>query len=362
MRITVALLAVIAALLPLSVATDAQNGGVPQVELEDAPLLRLSGDVDSNSPAIWARVFGRNTLFVMTSVAGRPSTASGRNFTQLSRAAEATVEPWPGGGIWMEAIIKDDDDTWYGYYHNENPATMCAGVDKVMPRIGAVRSFDRGATWEPLGVVLEAPPRTYDCQTNNQYFVGGVGDFSVQLGASGVDLFFFYSLYLRESSGQGVGVARLAWADRDDPRGKIMVWRDGVWIPATRFRTPIGDRWTYPAATPIFATAESWHDGDHDADAFWGPSVHWNTYLGRFVMLLNRAKNEKYDQEGIYISYASRLSDPRGWSRPAKILNGGRWYPQVLGLEDGQGTDKTAGEWARFYMQGSSRHFIRFSK
>jgi len=361
MRIVVAVLALVVALAPPSMIAGAETG-LPHVELEDAPLLRLSGDVDSNSPAIWDRVSGRNTLFVMTSFAGRPSTARGRSLAQLSRPAEAVVEPWPGGGVWMEAVVKDDDGAWYGYYHNENVATMCRGSDKVLPRIGAARSEDRGVTWEPLGVVLEAPPRSYDCGTNNHYFVGGVGDFSVQLGATSQDLYFFYSLYLRESTGQGVGVARLAWADRDDPRGKIMVWRNGAWLPATGFSTPGGERWTYPAATPIFATSESWHDDDPEADAFWGPSVHWNTYLGRFVMLLNRAKNENYDQEGIYVSYAPLLSDPRLWSKPVKILNGGRWYPQVLGLEDGSGTDKTAGEWARFFMQGVSRDFIRFSK
>ena len=138
--------AAVVAFLHLSIIADAQSG-LPHVELEDAPLMRLSGDVDSNSPAIWDRVFGRNTLFVMTSFDGRPSTAAGRNFAQLGRPAEALVDPWPGGGVWMEAVIKDADGTWYGYYHNENVATMCRGVDKVMPRIGAARSYDRGATW-----------------------------------------------------------------------------------------------------------------------------------------------------------------------------------------------------------------------
>jgi len=168
MRLLLAAIAAVAAVLSLSIAVDAQIG-LPHAELEDAPLMRLSGDVDSNSPAIWDRVFGRSTLFVMTSFGGRPSTSSGRNFAQLSRPSEALVDPWPGGGVWMEATLKDDDGTWYGYYHNENVATMCQGTDKVMPRIGAARSDDRGATWEPLGVILEAPPRTYDCTTHNHY-------------------------------------------------------------------------------------------------------------------------------------------------------------------------------------------------
>ena len=363
MRIVIAAATVAAALFQLSISIDAQkNGALPHAELLGAPLIRLSGNVDSNSPAIWDRVFGRNTLFVMTSFAGRPSMASGQNLAVLGLSNEVVLDPWPGGGVWMEAVVKDDAGVWYGYYHNENVATMCRGIDKVLPRIGAARSRDQGVTWEPLGVVLEAPPRTYDCSTNNAYFVGGVGDFSVQMGVSDQDLYFFYSLYLRNTAFQGVGIARLAWADRDDPRGKIMAWRDQAWVPATAFSTQAGaERWAYPAASSLFPTSESWHDGDPETDAFWGPSVHWNTYLDRYVMLLNRAKNANYAQEGIYVSYAPSLGDPRLWSEPVKIHNGGEWYPQVLGLENGVGTDKTAGEWARFFMQGSSRHFIRFS-
>lgn len=45
-----------------------------------------------------------------------------------------------------------------------------------------------------------------------------------------------------------------------------------------------------------------------------------------------------------------------------KILNGGKGYPQVLGLESGSGTDKVAGEWGRFFMMGSSLHLIHFSQ
>lgn len=200
----------------------------------------------------------------------------------------------------MEAILQDVDGAWYGCYHNEIPAVMCRGTDKVSPRIGAARSRDRGATWELLGVVLEAPPRTYDCNTENACFVGGVGDFSVQLDHQFQDLFFFYSLHLRSPSAQGVGLARLAWADRDAPNGKIAIWRDGAWVPAR----PVGreqQRWIYPAATPIFPAAESWHNDDRTVDAFWGPSVHWNTYLSRYVMLLSRAKDVACRTEGIYI-------------------------------------------------------------
>ena len=65
----------------------------------------------------------------------------------------------------MEAIVVAPDGTWYGYYHNENSATVCPGSGKVIPRIGAARSIDHGLTWTSLGIVLEAPPGSFDCQT-----------------------------------------------------------------------------------------------------------------------------------------------------------------------------------------------------
>ena len=332
---------------------EAQNGSsAVRVELQSAPLLELPGEVDSNSPAVWHRVGGRNLLFIMTSMAGQPWRAWGTGLTGLGAPRQVALGDWQEGGIWMEAVVRDDDGTWYGYYHNEVPAAMCrAAGTKVVPRIGAARSVDQGATWEPLGLILEAPPRTYDCTTDNKYFVGGVGDFSVQLDRQSQDLYFFYSLYMRSQGQQGVGVARRAWADRDDPSGKITIWRNGIWLPATGAGSITNPRWIYPAGSPIFPAAESWHDDDNVVDAFWGPSVHWNSYLSKYVMLLNRAKDVAFAQEGIYVSSAASLEDPRQWSAPSKILNGGKWYPQVMGIEAGTGTDKTAGE---------SRHVMRF--
>jgi hypothetical protein len=352
---------VVCGALPSAQTSQAIN---PQAKLSSTSRLRLTGDVDSNSPAVWDLDDGVLRLFVVTSFSGLTSTAGGRSLTQLGAAQPASLEPWPGGGVWMEAIVPDVDGTWYGYYHNEIPAeAVCPGSTKVVPRIGAARSSDRGRTWEDLGIILEAPAGAFVCDTNNVFFVNGVGDFSVQLDADSRDLYFFFSQYERSMAQQGVAAARLAWADRDDPVGKLMVWRTRVWLPAARAVTQEDEVvWRYVAGTPLFPVGEGWHDDDTKTDAFWGPSVHWNSYLQMYVMLLNRAKDTRYNQEGIYVSYSPRLDDPRIWSAPLKILNGGSWYPQVIGLDEGTGTDKVAGEWARFFMAGTSQYLIRFTR
>ena len=99
-----------------------------------------------------------------------------------------------------------------------------------------------------------------------------------------------------------------------------------------------------------------------DADAFWGPSVHWNRHLGRYVMLLNRAIDKDWTQEGIYVSYSRALDNPRGWSQPVKIMDAPSkpgWYPQVIGIDKGE-SDKVAGRRARLFVHGISRWEIEF--
>lgn len=358
-RLVTSVLIILVYLAPLLIAQSTTT--TPRVEWKSAARLKLPGEVDSNSPAVWDRVRGQSLMFVMTS-AGEPSMSVGFSLTSLTNTTPARVDPWPGGGVWMEAVLVDEGGTWYGYYHNETGNEACGTVPKAQPRIGAARSVDYGATWESLGIVLEAPPRSYDCQTNNKYFVGGVGDLSVQLDPESQDLYIFYSEYVRAAMFQGVGVARLAWADRDDPVGKVMVWNGRTWLPPSQSRFSETRRWIYPAALPVFRVSEPWHDEDTVVEAFWGPSVHWNTYLEQYVMLLNHAKNENFDQEGIYVSYSPRLDDPRLWSEPMKIFSGGSWYPQVMGLEIPGGSDKVAGQTARFFMGGVSNQLIQFTR
>jgi len=339
----------------------------PTATLLSTSTIRLTGAVDSNSPAVWDLTDGRVLLHMFTPWGGQPNQARGANVTRLGAARRVEISPLPPGGTWIEAVVKDVDGTMYGYYHNERGATVCPGSDKVIPRIGVLRSIDQGLTWQNLGIILEASPRSFDCETTNRFLVGGVGDFSVMLDPDSTDLYIFFSEYERSPRSQGVAVARLTWANRDEPVGKVTVWRNGVWLPARPFVPRGADpdaaiRWTYPAATPIYPAEEEWHDDDTHVDAFWGPSVHWNTYLQQYVMLLSKAKDSNFTAEGIYVAFSPQLDDPELWSTPIKILDGGSWYPQVIGLEAGTGTDKVAGEWARLFISGRSNYLIHFSK
>jgi hypothetical protein len=354
-------IAVVVGLLALALeALGAQSPSAPpSARVVSASRIAIPGAIDSSIPIVWDTVDGVRRLFVVTSWGGIPVRSSGPNLEGLQHGQPVAFASHPGHGVWMESIVKDDAGTWYGYFHHERPAEACGRLDRQLPRIGALRSSDRGQTWEDLGIVIDAPPGTEACDSANRFVLGGVGDVSVMLDADSKDLYLYFSQYSRDAAGQGVGVARLAWADRDAPAGKVAIWNTGAWLPSSGS----GDAgWTYPAGTPLVRASQPFHDGSSANDVFWGASVHWNTYLEQYVMLLNRAKDDQFGQEGIYVSFSSTLADPRRWTAPAKILNGGGWYPQVIGTEAGSGTDRLAGKRARFFMTGKSERMIEFDR
>lgn len=320
----------------------------PSAVLIEAQLRKFPADADCNSPAHW----DGDTFYLFNSV-GHPTRSQGTGIARFDKSSAIKYHNVINGERWIEATFKDDDGSLYGWYHNE-PHGVCrpdmSALSLTAPRIGAVRSEDNGATWQDLGIILEAPINQLHCDTLNRYFAGGNGDFSVILDAKREYLYFLISTYGGFPE-QGVSVARMSYADRNAPVGKVWKWHRSHW------KEPgIGGH-----ITPIFPAQTDWHRSD--ANAFWGPSIHWNSYLEQYVVLLNRAKDGHWSQEGIYVSFNPDLSRPEDWSSPQKILDGGNWYPQVIGTRTEQReTDKAAGRMARFFMKGASRWMILFLK
>ncbi|MBI3851985.1 MAG: hypothetical protein HY298_17140 [Verrucomicrobia bacterium] len=343
-----------------------REAGTLVVKLREAPPVQFRGansaspdkpgECDCNNPAHW----DGETLYVFNS-AGHPWRSSGPDLFHIqTNYVRCEYDNKASGGRWIECTWKVEDGTLYGWYHFE-PTGICPGahpdspkMNLTAPRIGAVKSSDNGATWHDLGIVLEAPPDMLKCDTKNYYFAGGNGDFSVMLDAKKEFLYFFFSNYPKNVPEQGVAVARMRWADRDQPVGKVWKWHDRQW------REPgLGGH-----VTPVFQVTTDWNRAD--ADAPWGPSIHWNTHLRQYVILLNRAKDSRWTQEGIYVTFNRDLRNPSGWSPPQKIPLAEdklAWYPQVLGLDRSKHeTDKLAGRVARLFARGQSRWEILFLK
>jgi len=344
------------------------DGGSVGILIREAPLLKFPGAdspewghfgvTDCNSPAHW----DGQTLYVFNS-SRHPWRNAGRDLFHLDAGHERVrFDTEMSGGRWFESTWRDEHGVLYGWYHNE-PDGVCPerrhARSVTAPRIGAARSTDNGLNWQDLGLILEAPPDSLRCDTENFYFAGGNGDFSVIPDPALQYFYFFIGTYHADPSEQGVSVARMACAERDRPVGKVWKWHEG--------------RWQQPGlgghVTPLFPAARDWHR--QDADVLWGPSVHWNTHLNRYVMLLNRARDANWKQEGIYVTLSADPGDPKGWSAPAKLMDRTDvirdpakehgWYPQVMGTDAAlKETDTRAGRVARLFVHGQSRWEILF--
>ncbi len=335
---------------------------LPSVRFEDAPLIQITG-VDSNSPAHW----DGNSLFVFNSY-GHPYQNSGPDIAHLGNRVSTKLGALNDKlYMWIEATWKDEDDgVLYGAYHYELDA-ICVSNNHLptMPVIGWIRSRDNGATWEDLGLIISAAPCAVRCSTASPWDVGGTGDFVFYLDKQKEYFYFYGTSYDSRFEEQGVWAARRPYADRKNPSGKVRKWYHNAWSePAL---------WGH--VTPVFPASRDYHQ--KDGSMFWGPAIHWNTYLNRYVMFLNHAVDTKLTQDGIYISFNQNVGDPLGWTPPRMILNREQiqkimagtkvsptklengWYPEVIGTGKGE-TDKVVGRTGRFFLAGVSKRTVEF--
>ena len=348
--------------LPSVVLTDAAPLQMPGV---DVPERQLPHESDCNSPLHW----DGDTLYVFNSY-NHPWRSSGSDLFHLGgRITTQLGNVNDNLSIWIESTWKDPSDgTLYGAYHYE-PDAICLSNKHLptMPRIGWIRSRDNGRTWEDLGFIIEANPCAVRCNTASPWDAGGTGDFVFVLDRKQVYFYFYGTSYDSRFEEQGVWAARLRFADRTNPSGKVMKWHKGEW----------NEPGLWGHVTPVFPAEIDYHQAD--GAMFWGPAIHWNVYLNCFVMLLNHAMDTRLNADGIYISFNPDVGNPSGWSKPQRILdragiqvamagsnlsttkmtNG--WYPQVIGTAKGE-TDKQLGRTGRLFMAGYSRKEIRFLK
>lgn len=300
--------------------------------------------VDSNSPAV--RINGKLVIYNSTGLG--PVRSAGPNQFNLPESNYVSLIPLAHRPYWIESTWLDESGAIFAWYHHE-PSGVCGRIPLTAPQIGALVSYDGGNTFFDLGIVL-ASGYPDDCTAQNGYFAGGHGDFSVVLGLNRNYFYFLFSNYSGPPDSQGVVLARMPVERRYTPVGAVEKYFQGSWS-----EPGLGGQ-----VSAIFPATVSW--SQPDADAFWGPSVHWNTYLKKFVMLLNRSCCAPgWPQEGVYVSFNSALANAQGWSTPVKILDSVPWYPQVIGMGP-EGTDKQAGRKAPLYIGGTSYWDIVFDR
>jgi hypothetical protein len=267
-------------------------------------------------------------------------------FGEEARSEPVTIDSQAHFPMWIESVWQGNDGALYAWYHYERTG-VCPGVDLHSPEIGALVSTDGGKSFTDLGIVL-ASGASNDCTAQNGYFAGGHGDFSVIPDRTGTYLYFLFDNYGGEVDGQGVAMARIAVEAVRSPVGAVWKYHAGSWS-----EPGLGG-----AVTPIFPATTGWQAAD--TDSFWGPSIHWNTSLQKYVVLMNRACCEPgWPQAGIYLTTNPDLDNPAAWTRPGKILDTADWYPWVLGSGLGE-TSAEAGSTARLFVGSGSAWEIVF--
>jgi hypothetical protein len=274
--------------------------------------------------------------------------ATGLRDGQPPQAVRWIDEPEPTLGKWIEAVWRDPaTDRLYGWYHAEE---FVGGPAKLfVPHIGAIASDDGGLSWHFLDEMLRAPVHLADIGYDNGFLAGGYGDFCVVPDRAGQYFYLAFSSYVADEAAQGIAMARFPIATRDHPASALELWNGSEWVSATG-RLPV----------PLWPTRRGWRHVD--PDAFWGPAIHFNRQLDAFVMLLNHTAGGFHNmlQEGIYVSVTRTPDNPASWSAPMRLVAGGAWYPQAVGLTAGSGDSFIDGP-ARFFMAGHSAWEIEFA-
>ncbi|MBL8189178.1 MAG: hypothetical protein JNK38_14315 [Acidobacteria bacterium] len=340
----------------VAISATAHSQTRPLFSLREAPQVRMPGvfippyiwGIDGNSPA----ERDANGNLILFNSLSFPWRSTGPDLFNLTPSQPITIRDRDEieGGLWMEGLYRDADGKLFGWMHNEFQ-TGCENMAIGAPRIRQMISDDEGKTWQDLGVIITAPDGFFNCETENIYFTGGTGDFSVLFDPATQYFYFYFTTYSPDFSQQGIGIARLRYEDRLQPVGKVKNWHEGEWNESA-----IGGK-----LSPIFPPAISWHKAN--LDAFWGPAIHYNAYLDQYVMLLNHALGAAWSTEGFYISFNPDIENPSGWSAPQRLPvepdSPLQAYPQIFGIEE-DGTDKLARQVGRLFLQGASKHEIVF--
>lgn len=328
--------------------------GYLHVVLRAAPAVTLQGAecwrADGNSP-VRIDEDGITVFFSAYEPRGHTYRRRGdRNwrFNSPSVAIRLLDDPAPLIGKWIEAIWRDAAGVLHGWYHAEEPAPGNARL--FVAHIGEAISQDDGFTWRYRGELLRSPAGEVDTSWRNGFFGGGFGDLCVVPHRIDNRLYMAFSSYLADEHMQGVIMARMPAIRPEVVSEGMEIWGANGWQPAAG-----------GAPRPLWPMTRGWRHAD--PEGFWGPALHYNRALDAHVMLLNSTAGGAGDlvQEGVYVSVNRHLEDPAGWSPPMRLVQGGAWYPQVVGLEAGSGDTEAAAR-GRFFMGGFSAWSIEFSR
>lgn len=209
---------------------------------------------------------------------------------------------WDNGGSWLKSVFRLPDNRLAGFYHAEDwwcPAEGVADPDGTAYKsIAVTYSADNGRTWSAGQRIItswQAKPATPAWS--------GAGDMSVIWDAANARWLCYFSETVD-------GVSYLRMAQSTSRTGGPGTWR----------------KWTGSAFTSPGLGGNGTPIGNLGGRRGANPSVHWNGYLGQWVMVYGGWDGT------IYLSSSADLVT---WSLPRFVVGpatpgGHAWYPTII--------------------------------
>lgn len=233
------------------------------------------------------------------------------------------------GGAWLYSVFPQGDNHLIGFYHAEDhefkndPASHFIAWKS----IALATSDDNGITWKKQGQII----RSSKSKPADPAW-GGNGDFCVVWDFANTRWVCFYQEHY------------LCMAISSDPDGKPGTWKK--YFQGSFSEPGLGGR---NSAIP-------------DLRDFAGgnPSVHYNTYLKKWVMVWHTWESSSPHPNSIWISTSKDLLK---WTPPKVLLAAqGKerlWYPTIIGDSDVQAGQKAWLLYAKFADKlTSDREFV----
>lgn len=228
-------------------------------------------------------------------------------------------EGYDNGGKWLMSVFRMSGDSLIGFYHAEDhwyPHTVCSDC-MGWKSIGVCYSYDNGFSWEDGGQTITSHiPRPESPEH------GGIGDICVVRDTVNTGWICFYQNDY------------ICAAASSDPLGRPGTWHK--YYEGSFSEPGLGGQNTF---LPGLDT----HPGT-------SPSVHYNTYLEKWVIVWGGWAWVPFD---IFISASVDLIH---WETPRSVVSsvdgGFAWYPTIIGE-----TNVKAGKEARLYYADMESDF-----